>query len=126
MLSLLLRFLRAGSGVAAAGVTEVAGDGVGGAATGATGFGVVSGAVVGGAVCAVSTPVAVWGADDVETGGAPLPTDSLQPVAAVMTASDSARRTKVRVLKGSIVKGDLCVHGEARRAPLVASALRWV
>ena len=127
MLSFLLRFLRAGIGAVAAGVTEVAGDGAGGVITGAAaGFGVVSGAIVGSAVCALSTLVAVWGADDVETGGAPLPTDSLQPVAAVMTASDSARRTKVRVLKGSIVKGDLCVHGEARRAPLVASALRWV
>src|ERR1043165_97714 len=102
MLSLRLRFLSAGSGVAPAGVTEVAGDGVGGATTRDGGFGVVSAAVVGGVVCAVSTPVAVWGADDVERGGAPLLTDSLQPVTAVMTASDSARLTKVRVLKGSI------------------------
>ena len=103
MLSSLLRFFSVGSGVVEVGGPEAAADGAGGLATGAAGFPVVSGGVAGCDVRALSSPVAVCGVEAVETGGAPLLTDSgPQPLAAAMAARKSARVAKVRVLKGNI------------------------
>src|SRR5690242_7939829 len=107
MLSCAVRFLSAGSGVLEACGAGAAADGAGAAAAGAAGLRlVVSRALSRAAACALSTPVAVCGVDAVETGGAPLLTDSgPQPNAVAMAATASVRRTIMRDVEGSMVNG---------------------
>lgn len=102
----MLRFLSVGSGVVAVCVTEAPAEAAGTATAGAAAFRVVvSGALSRDAVRVLSTPAAVCGLDAVETGGAPLLTDSgPQPYAAAMMTSEIARRTRFRVVEGSMVK----------------------
>src|SRR5512138_1889354 len=108
MLSCVLRFLSAGSGVVGLCTTGVVADGAGETTAAAAGFRVASGALSRRATCTLSTPVAVCGVDAVETGGAPLLTDSgPQPIAVPMTTSESARRTILRVIEGNMTKEDL-------------------
>ena len=91
------------AGVAGAGAVAVGAVAV---TVGDAGVFVVSRAVSRGAPWALSVPDAVCGVDAVETGGAPLLTDSgPQAVAADIATSVSARCAIMRVVEGSMVKG---------------------
>ena len=91
------------AGVAGAGAVAVGAVAV---TVGDAGVFVVSRAVSRDAARPLSVPDAVCGVDAVETGGAPLLTDSgPQPTAALRATSVSARRAIMRVVEGSMVKG---------------------
>src|SRR5690242_7660256 len=105
-LSCALRFLSVGSGVVAVRTTGAVADGAVATAGDAGLRGVVSAAVSRDVARALSTAAAVCGVDAVDTGGAPLLTDSgPQPIAVATMASESTRRTKLRVVEGSMVNG---------------------
>src|SRR3982750_1738060 len=124
----MLRSLSTGSGVVAVCVMEAGAEVAAAVTAGESNLAaVVLRTVSRAAACALSTPVAVCGVDAVETGGAPLLTDSgPQPLATVMIASESTRRTKLRVLEGSMIDGGSirARRSETRATRRVAAPVR--
>src|SRR4051812_16633615 len=119
MLSCDVRFLSAGTGaLSAAGVAAAGRDGVLALSGCGTGVGTVSGrfsvstALFRGVVVS-RAPATVCGVEAVETGGAPLLTDSGPQAPAAMTANGAtARQMILRVVERSMMRGSI----RARRA----------
>ncbi len=112
MLSCVVRFFNAGTAITVFGAAGTA------EAAGCAGEGAVSRVLLSGAGANLrrvvsTTPAAVCGVDAVDTGGAPLLTDSgPQPTKTAKHVSAEARRNVLRDVERSIVLGDLYDHGE--------------